>query len=880
MGYRYVCLVLLSHSIFGQSVFKGNIKATNQSAISGINVTLHLPNSSAILAFAITDKQGRYAISYNSIADTLLLKVYGMGYATQQIKVQNKTQEIDFELSEQHIELKEVVVKESPITRRGDTLSYSVGAFKNQNDRSISDLIKRLPGIEVEASGRILYQGKPINKYYIEGMDLLEGKYSLANENLPVDAVSQVEVFENHQPIRMLDSLVFSDNAALNIRLKNKVATTGMARLGTGMTPLLWDANVTPMVFTQKNQLIASYQTNNVGNNVAKQIRTLTKEDFLSPFENDNAKKTWVQIIPLATPSFADARWLRNAIQLGSFNFLKKINNGYELRANLSYLNDCQQQQGHTQTINYTPTDTIRLLEDKRNRFGFNRLETKLTLQKNDKGKYFKNQLTFKGQWDEEQGMLLRNNNQLSQRVKSPFFSLTNQLRDIFKMKNEVLTFQSFTDIQRSPQSLTVVPGQFADLLNNRIAFDSLRQATTVSSFYTNNRLSLNKSIRSVSFSPQVGIQVKKQLLESQIERPSGEGEFMVVSDEFKNKLQWTEVNYYAQLETQYRRRLWKLTLNTPLHFYNFWIEDRRLKQEEEIHQFTFEPQLKVSYDAGSFWTLSGSIDRKNTFGEIDGLFYGYMLRNYRTVERRNAPLLKNVSLGGSLNARYRNPLTSIFGYVTYSKRLTDNNLIYGVRITPQATTESYALTSFNTADFQLMMMSVGKYFKSLKTQLNIDYQLSISARQQIINGAIVAVKNQNSTRGIRLTTKLKKWADLEYSYKQMGFQNQLNNQRNQPASQQQHQLNINLYPFKNGYVGFQNELYNNRFVAMRNRNLFSDLVLRYTLSKQKIDVETNWINIWNTSSLSMVSTNAFSYSESTYQLRPMQIMLRVRFSF
>jgi hypothetical protein len=47
--------------------------------------------------------------------------------------------------------------------------------------------------------GKILYQGKAINKYYIEGLDLLEGKYNLANDNLPYQEVSQVQILENHQ---------------------------------------------------------------------------------------------------------------------------------------------------------------------------------------------------------------------------------------------------------------------------------------------------------------------------------------------------------------------------------------------------------------------------------------------------------------------------------------------------------------------------------------------------------------------------------------------------------------------------------------------------------------------------------------------------------
>jgi hypothetical protein len=117
-----------------------------------------------------------------------------------------------------------------------------------------------MPGIEVLPDGKILYQGK-VNKYYIEGLDLLEGKYNLANDNLPYQEVSQVQILENHQPIKTLDSLQFSDRTALNIKLKNTYTFTGQARLEVVLAryfgmPILSDA-------FSKRQMLTTYQTNN-----------------------------------------------------------------------------------------------------------------------------------------------------------------------------------------------------------------------------------------------------------------------------------------------------------------------------------------------------------------------------------------------------------------------------------------------------------------------------------------------------------------------------------------------------------------------------------------------------------------------------------------
>lgn len=82
-----------------------------------------------------------------------------------------------------------------------------------------------MPGIEVTQNGQILYKGETINQFNIEGQNLLGNRYSQATRNLPVEAVSQVQVMENDQPIKALKSTAPSDRATLNIKLKSGYKT-------------------------------------------------------------------------------------------------------------------------------------------------------------------------------------------------------------------------------------------------------------------------------------------------------------------------------------------------------------------------------------------------------------------------------------------------------------------------------------------------------------------------------------------------------------------------------------------------------------------------------------------------------------------------------
>ena len=136
------------------------------------------------------------------------------------------------------VEIREVTVKPEEIRLEGDTLTYNVAGFKQKQDKYIEDVIARLPGVSVTPQGKIMYQGKEINKFYVEGMDLMGSKYAQVSRNLTADKVKNVQVYENHQPVKMQRGVTFSEQAAMNLQLKDEAKNvwTGVIDAGTGLT--------------------------------------------------------------------------------------------------------------------------------------------------------------------------------------------------------------------------------------------------------------------------------------------------------------------------------------------------------------------------------------------------------------------------------------------------------------------------------------------------------------------------------------------------------------------------------------------------------------------------------------------------------------------
>ena len=361
---------------------------------------------SSILAYGISDSDGNFKIGVKSDTETLFLKVSFIGFGTFKKTVQNKEQMLAVKLSPSSESLKEVIVKSEILQQRGDTLRFSVSAFKDKNDRVIADVLKKLPGIDIRPNGQIYYNNEPIQKYYIEGLDLLEGRYNLANNNLSVNVVSKVEILENHQPVKVLDSLEFSERASINIKLKKNVTVSGTATVGIGSAPLLWQTKVTPMLFTKKRQAIVTYQSNNTGNDVSGEIRNFSINFLANDFNID--KEDWLSIKNVSQPPFSSERWLDNNVHLGSANILQRLKNDLDLKLNISYLNDYQQQNGSTQTRYFTPLDTIDVIENTNNDIFVSKLEGQLTLENNGDKNYLKNRLEFNGFWNDDRGLIDR----------------------------------------------------------------------------------------------------------------------------------------------------------------------------------------------------------------------------------------------------------------------------------------------------------------------------------------------------------------------------------------------------------------------------------------------------------------------------------------
>lgn len=872
-------LIFLTSAVSNsQTLISGEIKNSEGEALGGATVTVSVNSTGAILAYGISGANGDFRIKLNSEAETVFIKVSYIGYAAWTKQISNSEQQLEVVLKESSEELKEVMVEARIIRQRGDTLSFRVSAFKDQKDRVIADVLRKMPGIEIKPGGQIHYQGQPIQKYYIEGLDLLEGRYSLANNNISADDVSDVQILENHQPVKVLDSLQFSERASLNIKLKKEVTMSGTAEVGTGFSPLLWKTRITPMIFTKKQQAIVTYQSNNTGSDVSREIRDFSFSD-LGREEFSINKRDWLGIRQLSPPPFEQEKWLDNNVHLGSVNYLIRLKKDVDIKTNISYLIDAQQQIGNTQTQFFTPTDTIDLVENIQNNLFFNTLQSKFILERNTSDNYLKNELEVNGFWDSQRGNIETGDIEIQQKLSNPFSVIRNKLRMIKPVGKQLVTFRSNTGYIEANQSLSVSPGQFPELLNEGEPYAETQQIVASSTFFTDNSAGFTKGIKDFSIAPEVGFSFRKQQLDSWLEVVD-DGIVAYPNGDFRNKLDFLSSRFYFTNRLSYKKNNWNIRLLTPLNYRRFDIEDGFLGNARKLNRPTFEPNLFVKKKISAYWESSISANLSNDFRDFRSMYQGFILSNYRNIQRYNSPLPESFSQSYNGRLSYRNPLNSVFASTSYTYAVTENNLLYSNFVREGGAILLEAIEMENTSSSHNLNIEGSKYFNKINTTLSLGTTYSIMQREQLLNNNLAEVNNQNLNLSLGLESEVTDWLSTSYDGNFSFLQMELEGRDFDEIRSQQHLLDLSFFPADNQYFSIKSEYYYNNIFPENRNSCFLNLGYQYTFEKRKIDLAATWNNILGTDEFVNVSSNEFSYVQSTYRIRPSQLLVSLKFTF
>ena len=281
MPTRYLLLLCLGGfllpSLHAQNVLQGRVTdAETYRPLEAVMVSVL--RDSITIDYTLTDADGRYSLPWRR-TDTLQVSASMLGYGRQTRDV-GKGGRLDFALRAESIILREVEIRPGRISSRRDTVRYNLADFITEKDTRIRDVLKRLPGIDVEENGTVTYKGKPIDHVLVEGMDVTGGRYNQVNNNLDARAVKSAELMENYQSVRALKGKIDSEQVALNLRLDEKArdqwfpyleAGGGLTEDTDGHPAALWEGTLSALQLGRGRQSIFALKTNNTGRDLSNE---------------------------------------------------------------------------------------------------------------------------------------------------------------------------------------------------------------------------------------------------------------------------------------------------------------------------------------------------------------------------------------------------------------------------------------------------------------------------------------------------------------------------------------------------------------------------------------------------------------------------------
>jgi hypothetical protein len=250
---------------------RGTVKDTTNVPLDYTSVLLLSPKDSALVAYTLTNKTGEY-IFKNVDRQPLLIKATYMGYIPIQKELVLPVSDVlDVEeiiLTPILQELYEVVVKaaKAPLMMRGDTLEYDASKFKVPPGATLEDLLRKLPGIQIDADGNIVAQGQQVQKVTVDGRRFFGGNTKMATQNLNAESISKLQLYDDKSEQSKLTGVEDGvKEKTLNVELKEEAKKGGFGKISlAGGTDERWSSNASYNKFDKVNQFSVIGYGNNV----------------------------------------------------------------------------------------------------------------------------------------------------------------------------------------------------------------------------------------------------------------------------------------------------------------------------------------------------------------------------------------------------------------------------------------------------------------------------------------------------------------------------------------------------------------------------------------------------------------------------------------
>ncbi|MGP1435067.1 MAG: hypothetical protein ACTTKN_00305 [Phocaeicola sp.] len=796
--------------------------------------------------YSIADNKGRLSVSVHQ-DDYLEFSFIGYGKLKNKVTSYIPGRINLIELSEQEIQLREVTIIAPPISAKNDTLVYNIASFVKQGDSYLEDVLKKLPGIKVAENGIVSYQGKCINKFYIEGKDLLGSNYNQATRNMPIDAVTTVEILENHQPVKMLQGHQFTDKAALNIKLdkEHKLRPFGEIEGGIGCSPFIWQNRLFLTQILGKSQLLITGKMNNVGTDISDETKEHIDVTDIDAYES---------ILPRMLSPFLNMetlpqnRYLYNKSYSLGANYLTSISKEATLRINVLFYEDCSSYSNHYD-YTYGGTNSITINEINNKTHKTHAVLPILKYELNNSNAYISNELRYSFNRSSTSNTLVSNGMGITENINSRPYYLQNYLTTSFSIGKQIMQAKSFFRYFNRQEALTDI--------SDSTSFYNIYERYATQSIVTKNQLSTS-------------FQLGKNYLDLGTKVYYRDNLYDYKANVHHKKMQLRFLPSYTIIFGTERA----LSIEFPIEWIKIDLNSPQINNRNK-GKHSLASNLYFKYELTDKWkfVLSASMNRDNITAE----FYSpYTLRTaYRTAFIPNNEVFFNSSKSINTRLNYRNLATMFFAnfLVSYTDEERENYANYNH--TDSVTTISY-IKGDNHHRLLVVDAAVDKNF--IDVGITLKSGLSYNKRSYLLSQSGILTHNNSNIFAVNLnaTYQKLKWLRATMGISGTVYWDKNNIYQSNVLSSLISKASVFIFPIKDMNIKLMYQSYTNE-ISKSNYKTCSifDITANYKINKNW-EIGSSISNLLNASNYTIMQNSGINNFRSYLPLRGQEFLFRI----
>ena len=245
-GLFFLQFAALTNSVLAQSIRGAVVDSVTRKPLIEASISLLSARDSAFVSFGITDGDGKFVFPKVAEGSYRVLITY-VGYRSRDRRVSVTKDDpvtdlgtVDLVAQSQTLMEVSVQGEKAPIAVKGDTLEFNAGSFKTRPNAQVEDLLKKLPGVEVDRDGNVKAQGQAITKVLVDGKPFFGNDAKMATRNLPADIIDKVQLYDQASEQSAFSGVDDGDREkTINITTKKdkRKGTFGQQSIGAGPKP-------------------------------------------------------------------------------------------------------------------------------------------------------------------------------------------------------------------------------------------------------------------------------------------------------------------------------------------------------------------------------------------------------------------------------------------------------------------------------------------------------------------------------------------------------------------------------------------------------------------------------------------------------------------